>query len=90
MDCRGRRSMMRPTQVQIGGAHQPIIILRLNKEQSKKGYTVRNLSTTPATSFTNRSNVISLRWRVWSLICIWRSHDSYPGHCDATTFLAGK
>ena len=60
------------------------------KSDEQKGHTVRNLSTTPATSFTNRSNVISLRCRVWSLICIWRSHESYPGHCDANHVLSQK
>ena len=60
------------------------------KSEEQKGHTVRNLSTTPATSFTNRSNVISLRCRVWSLICICRSHESYPGHCNADHVLSQK
>ena len=67
------------------GYHQ-LTVRPKKRGQNKKGLTVRNLSTTLATSVTNRSNVISLRFRVWSLICIWRSHRSYPGHCDATMF----
>jgi hypothetical protein len=51
----------------LGGHISPSYI---SEKAEQKGYTVRNLSTTPATCFTNRSNVISLRWRVWSLICI--------------------
>jgi len=56
-------------------------------KRQNKSRTVRNLSTTPATSLANRLNVISLRNRVRSLICIWRSHKSYPGHWNSTTVL---
>ena len=67
------------------GYHQ-LTVRPKKRGQNKKSLTVRNLSTAPATSFTNRSNVISLRCRVWSLICIRRSHRFNPGHCDATMF----
>ena len=67
----------------IGGYISSSLVLYI---EAKKSHTIRNLSTTVATSFTNRSNVISLRCRVWSLIGIRRSHGSYPGHCDVTMF----